>query len=279
MHIKGAHLVHSIYMVSPYDRSNFRHTMYDNSYMICRDCGSDSLVENWRDGDVVCKKCGLVSHCIVDDRPLFDENRSMDYCSSQFSNNTKDIEVSDALDRLRIDSKPAEMIAADIIDNYKTNKSYKGSWAALRAFATIEALSIVGFINVTKEEVCFMFDVDPKILKSFEEKENATTKSKVNKSKINQRLAGCASLLIQDEHLRKQALKRASVIEEKLLKDPRYLSKKPCKMDAVILYHICVEELNAKNMVSKDEFIKDCNVSIVTFSNHLKLLKKIVVGF
>jgi transcription initiation factor TFIIIB Brf1 subunit/transcription initiation factor TFIIB len=238
---------------------------YDN--IQCKDCRRfGGLIESYRDGCVVCRYCGLVaSDFLIDDRPLIDHRRDLHSDTFMYTNGG-DCEIEDALDRLRIDSKIIELIAKSIVDEFKTNKDYKGRTAALKAHATYEACRQCNR-SIPFEQVCASFQVDPKLVRQITKKGD---ESHVVKSQINQRIVKLASEIIQDPRTRMKAIRHACEVENKLLSNKNYVSKKPSKMDAVILFYVCTNVVGIK--LKKGEFVKECGVSSVTFNRHLQFV-------
>lgn len=239
--------------------------MYDN--VQCTDCRKvGGLIECYRDGCVVCKYCGLVaSDFLIDDRPLIDHRRDLHSDTFMYTDGG-DCEIEDALDRLRIDSKMIELIAKSIFDEFKTNKDYKGRIAALKAHATYEACRQCK-CSVQFEHVCASFQVDPRLVRQITKKDN---ESHVVKSQINQRIVKLASEMIPDPRTRMKAIRYACEVENKLLSNKLYVSKKPSKMDAVILFYVCTKDIGMK--MKKGDFLKECGISSVTFNRHLQFV-------
>jgi hypothetical protein len=211
----------------------------------------------------------VASHFLIDDRPLIDNRR--DIHSDTFLYTEKgDAEIEEALDRLGIDNKMVELIAKSIVEDIKTNKDYKGNNAALRAHATFEALRQCKF-NVQFEMVCASFGTDPRLARQILTK---TETSRVITDKINARIVKMASLIIDDKKLRMKIIRDACDIESILLNNKTYMSKKPSKMDAVILFHVCTSKHGMK--LKKGNFVKECGVSSVTFNRHLQFIKSIL---
>jgi transcription initiation factor TFIIIB Brf1 subunit/transcription initiation factor TFIIB len=220
-------------------------------------------------GDRVCRRCGLVveSH-IIDDRAVFDVNRNLDYYPVETTKLCEEVEM--VLNYLRVDSAVVESTIQNIIQDQKS-KSYNGCWNTLWAYATTEAFRLCGMCSISPEIVCSLYGVEQSKLKIFEKTEE---KSKICDVPIQQRIVKHANTVVDSSEDMSSVKRRAIELEKILRKNPKYLSKRPSKMDVVILYYILSEEKGQK--LDKKKYYEECNVSVTTFNNHLKLVRKLL---
>lgn len=237
----------------------------------CSDCGGTDIVEDYKDGSMVCRRCGLVViPFLVDDRPQHDSNRDIHY-SSGYSDTPRDEQVAATLAMLDIDHPDIECTVTKLVAELRSRIAVKGKLDTLKAYAIYETCRRRKISRVTKEQICACFCIDPKYLLQFISRNDDGTQRYVNTSvqTINERLIKIATLLISDARVRMKVVRHASEIEAKLKNNKDYLNKKPSKMDVVILYYVC----NDQNVrIKKTELIKEAGVSNVTFNKHLKLL-------
>lgn len=253
--------------------SGFRVAVTHNPWgLICQDCRSTRMIEHHAEGDIVCLGCGLVNmERIIDDTPLVRSERNLDYVSFDEFSTAACPEVERALDWLGMESQAAIYIIQQVVDEHKA-KEYNGCWDALYAYATLRAAQMVGYVAISEQNVCDAYDVEPSALKTFEERETA---SNVREVDIRQRIARPASAVIDDGRDRASVATRVSEIEATLKTNPQFASKRPSKMDVVILYYVHVVERGQKGLTKK-KFADDCGVSTVTFNKHLKLLTELL---
>jgi len=240
----------------------------------CKDCGSNSFVDDYSDGSVVCTQCGLVAvPFLLDHRPLFDACRNVNstlYVARDSYDSTHQA-IEQALCRLNIDSDSLVSQAHDFAMEFKESQQYKGSVNALLAYATYEICKRNRFI-ISKNDICASFLVDTKTFDTFLSKK--AVESDVVNVTINERIARLACACIDDRLQRMNAIQLASEIDAKLKKNKDYLSKKPSKMDSAILYHVCTSVFGMK--LIKSTFAKNAGVSTVTFSKHLKFIQSML---
>jgi transcription initiation factor TFIIIB Brf1 subunit/transcription initiation factor TFIIB len=229
----------------------------------CTDCGSFDLVEDYSDGSLVCRKCGLVvCPWLLDQRPLFDHCRnvhSTPYVSSENQNNI----VLDGLDKLwpGIDMRWVAESVSKMIENDEQRGRNK---AARTAVAVYKVLQNNRNFCVSLETICTAFEADVKLVR-------AMFTNNVVDIPINQRIVRLANDMLIDGPQRMQVIRTASDIEERLKNDISYMSKKPSKMDAVIFYLVCTEKLGLK--IKKNNIVKLSDISSVTFNKHLDFLQ------
>lgn len=228
----------------------------------CTDCGSVNLVEDYSDGSLVCRGCGLVvSNFLCDERPLFDHNRNV---HSMYYDHTsgEDIcrEIADAVDRLWPGN---DMNWLTIIASKKMEKSSSKSRCARAAHAIFETLKKER-ICMPLETVCWACGTDVKSV-------SGLFVENVVDNPINQRIVRLANYFLIDSADRMKAIRVATEVEEALKDDAMFMSKKPSKMDAVILYLVCTQSLGMK--MKKSEMVKASDVSNVTFNKHLAFLQ------
>jgi transcription initiation factor TFIIIB Brf1 subunit/transcription initiation factor TFIIB len=229
----------------------------------CTDCGSFDLVEDYSDGSLVCRKCGLVvCPWLLDQRPLFDHCRnvhSTPYVSSENQNNI----VLDGLDKLwpGIDMRWVAESVSKMIENDEQRGRNK---AARTAVAVYKVLQNNRNFCVSLETICTAFEADVKLVR-------AMFTNNVVDVPINQRIVRLANDLLIDGPQRMQVIRTASDIEERLKNDISYMSKKPSKMDAVIFYLVYTEKLGLK--IKKNNIVKLSDISSVTFNKHLDFLQ------
>lgn len=243
-------------------------------YFTCSDCGSKDIVEDYHDGSMVCRMCGLVvSPFLLDDRPQNDANRNIHY-TSFYQDPPKDIEVSNALAMLDIENQDIESSVLHQLATFCQNDKGKGRACVLKAHAIFEVCRRMKILRVTKELICACFGIEPKTLLQSISKNHEQAQPHVPLQTINERLVKLATLFIRDSKLRMRIVKCASEIEIRLKANKDYMNKKTSKMDAVILYHVCIEH-GVK--LKKGELITDAGISNVTFNKHLKLLKSLLL--
>jgi transcription initiation factor TFIIIB Brf1 subunit/transcription initiation factor TFIIB len=237
----------------------------------CNDCGSFSFVEDYSDGSVVCTGCGLIA-CpfLLDDRPLFDATRNVNSTAYvPMESDPIHLQVQDAFYRLNIESEVLVYQTVEFAKDFKEANEYRGHLDTLLAYATYDTCKKNKFI-VSRKDICSSFGIDSTSFDNFLSNYIKTTSDVVN-VQINERIACIASTLILDRHKRMQVIKTASKIEARLKSNKDYLTKKPSKMDSVILFYVCTKEFGMK--LKKKDYIKDAGVSGVTFSKHLKFIE------
>lgn len=231
----------------------------------CTDCGSNNLVEDYTDGSTVCKMCGLVvNDFLLDERPVFDHNRNVHstYCDTSGKDKCK--EIVEAVDRLW---PGIDMDWITIIASKKMVRESSKSRSARAAHAIFETLKKER-IYMPLETVCWACDTDVKSV-------NGLFVENVVDNPINQRIVRLATVLVDESVKRMKAIRIVSEIEAALKDDAMYMSKKPSKMDAVILYLVCTQNLGMK--MKKSEMVKLSDVSAVTFNKHLAFLQSSLV--
>jgi len=220
----------------------------------CRDCGGSNIIEDYKDGSMVCTACGLVvSNFLIDDRPTFGSYNDIIY----------DNDINSVLSALDIDSIEIEQMASDILASSSRRSKVQ------KAFAVYEACCHHKLLRITKELVCAAFQIELKTLLQFLTKN--TQRSRIVSHNINERLAKLAANIIDNPKLRMKAINAAARIEVSLQNNHEYMTKKPSKMDSVILFYVCTDVLNMK--LNKKDYINSISISPTTFNRHVKLLR------
>lgn len=249
--------------------SNIVMELLHNVPQTCRGCKSSKLIDDIADGSVVCTSCGLVaSSFLIDDRPIFDNCRNIHSGEVPWYKRStdRDPELVSLLDKMDIECEGLEAFATKIIKDWKEINEYKGHMAPLRAYAIYQACRSFKLMTLDKIKICLICDVDQRQLQQFQ-----TTGTHVVDTSINDRIKQLASCFIIDPKTRMTAIRHATAIETRLQTNVKYMSKKPSKMDAVILYHVCSTVLNIK--FKKGDYVRDCDLSSATFNKHLKFLQ------
>jgi transcription initiation factor TFIIIB Brf1 subunit/transcription initiation factor TFIIB len=246
-----------------------------NQPQFCFHCKGINIIEDVREGCRVCTTCGLVaSSFLLDPLPKFDERRDVNSTEASWfrpgvQRTKRDLELIMLLDKLDIESMEVESFACDIMNEWKEKKYYKGNFAPLRAFAIYEACRKFNILSVDKVQICYVCETDPKHFQQFQ-----TSGQHVIDNKINERIMKLACAFITDRKQRMTAIRHVTNIEAKLKMNQIYMNKKPSKMDAVIFFHVCTSILQIK--MKKGEYVRDCDVSAVTFNKHMKFLKSLL---
>lgn len=243
-----------------------------NQQQFCSHCKGVDIIEDLKEGCRVCTTCGTIaSPFLLDIQPKFDDRRDVNSTEARHGvqRSKRDFELVMLLDKLDIESMEIESFACDIVNEWKEKKNYKGNFGPLRAFAIYEACRKFNILSADKVQICYVCETDPRHFQQFQ-----TSGQHVVDNKINERIMKLACAFITDRKLRMTAIRHATSIETKLKTNQMYMNKKPSKMDAVIFFHVCTSILNIK--MKKGEYVKDCDVSAVTFNKHMKFLKSLL---
>lgn len=219
-------------------------------------CDSPKMIDDYAGGGVVCCNCGVVSnHFLIDDRPCINTNP---FCLM----NIQKWDPCEVLLRMGIDSDNLGEICLNL---YLENSKPKTN--VLKAEIIYKVCSESGFV-VSKDLICNILDVKSKKI--------ADTTS-INTT-LSTRIRPLAKAIIGDTCHMKISKVMAGVMkmESALLRDKvswkMYISKKPSKIDPILLYMSCIQN---DIVIKKEDFVKYSSMSIVTFTQHFKMIEKI----
>lgn len=214
----------------------------------CTACRSPSLIAC--DGDIVCRLCGL-----VDSQDISDEGYgNINHVNHCYTYNINKI-IQKACDVLDIPDIIGDMATVLCKSNRRKDQ----------ASVLYTACQIHGY-NISKDAIAYGFQINTA----------STCKdiSLMNKPHINHRLFPVLEELQFDRPACMSIINHVVQIEKRLLKNHRFVSKKPSKTDGVIVFYICQTIL--QKPICKKIIIKTCNISLVTFSKNLKLVEEIL---
>lgn len=237
----------------------------------CADCNSTALLDDFREGCIVCTNCGLVaSPWLLDDRPVVDVTRNLHWstaCSQVHA-------LRDACFRSMGEMIPNKTLHAadEMYANAILKKNVRRhNTNALRAACIYQSLKRTGQGGVLHNisDVCNMFDVDHSKIMDMTgllEEERAETTQKHEMTKYH-----AFSHLIDDRTLRWKMINTCVDVERQVTKQKELANKKPSKMCAALFMCVCMH----KYMVRMDmkELSLTSGVSLVTLRKHIRLLK------
>jgi transcription initiation factor TFIIIB Brf1 subunit/transcription initiation factor TFIIB len=147
------------------------------------------------------------------------------------------------------------------------NESIKSKTKTLKAEIIYKVCIDHGF-TVSKDLICSILDVKTAKLK------NETT---IINTTLSTRIRPLAKAIIGSCGLKVSKVMAGIMKMENIMLRTKetwmmYISKKPSKIDPVLLYMSCVQN---DVHIKKEEFVKYSNISIVTFRHHFKMLEKI----
>ena len=198
--------------------------------MICRECNSNKIIEDYKGGCMVCTNCGLVAEpYLLDCRPIFDDRRNIHHFSTLFadSNTNYDIEFKNAFEYLRLDSHVILQTTTEIMNSYIEVNNYKGHLQGLRAYATYEACKRSNLMTISKNQICEAFDISEDKMNKFIREiqvdvKNASTEQSPS---IRKRIMSLASTILKDTKTKMKVLDHCEELERVLNEQIFYKQK------------------------------------------------------
>jgi transcription initiation factor TFIIIB Brf1 subunit/transcription initiation factor TFIIB len=232
--------------------------------MQCRECHSIDLVEVVRDGDLVCRQCGLVhiGH-MIDTRPLVNQNSIEHY--EQIYTDECSIEFIRAGEILHI----PESVLCIANDHFSELPCTKGqNRQATMARCLYKACQESNIIR-SREAFCAAFQITDAQLTSTSN--IVVTTNITTQNDIRTRFAANAQHLVEDEKVRRKLLNACAELEQKMKENTHFTNTKPSKMDGVVFFYVAEKHAVKLN---KKSLINVCGMSNVTFNKHLAFLRK-----
>lgn len=245
---------------------------------ICKECGSDRLVEDYSDGSLVCSNCGLVAEpFLLDDRPLISKNVNFE---REVDNKAIDTLIAETCFKLTLPDAFAHQSSQhykDILSSFKKTHS-KVHQVHKSAMRVISITEICKQNNVYRsmESVASLMGVEMRSVRELQKGPIQYNHQKHHKNVNLPRWKLLVNQILDNPSKKMQVLAMMEKIDKTLSKNPSYIHKKPSKMDGVLLYFAC-DKLQLKD-ISQQEIMKVSKVSESTFKNHLKLINKCILS-
>lgn len=243
--------------------------------MICSECQSNKIIEDYKEGHLVCTDCGLVfDNHLIDSRPIYDTHRNIHF-HPFIDNNQLDEHIERALDYLGIDNMLLHKEALNIMDKYKNDRSYTGHLQPLRAYSLLQSSKLHNYIWITQQHICEAFQINIDKLKVFfKDSANIDENNITPQSSIRKRLMNIIPCLMLPDNIKMKALNICEELEILISKNKLFKTKKPSKLDPVILYYTLTNRLKYK--LKMTTFIKHLNLSIATLRKNLVFIETVL---
>lgn len=252
----------------------------------CPSCASRDIIEIPREGERVCKGCGLVveAHIAYDDvfhNGNFFEDHEVVHEPQHVSTNLSKM-LSAAIIHLQL-SEQIEQEARSFIDNITTKKTFRG----LRAQSFIGSVIYIMCnrqktqnFRRTAKEICDGLGVDIKMFSGVLReiyKIDPDTQSKIHVVHSDNSLTRQIMDTIQNINQR-QVMDIARIVrrlDEERKTKRLLMGSPPHTLNGVLIYLACHDPAISKSIsIKKEEYIKKARISKVTLDKHVKVVGK-----